>query len=117
MKNLVAPLLLFWAVCCPGANLPPVRVERFSIAGKEYVRLDQWARANGFQFKWASKQEAVLLKGTTRIELTAELRKMSVNGVLVVLSEAVRNFNGAPCMARIDLTTALEPILFPPKGR
>jgi N-acetylmuramoyl-L-alanine amidase len=117
MKKLAALLLLLAVVCCPGANLQTPRVERLSIAGKEYVRLDQWARANGFQFKWASKQEAVLQKGTTRIELTAELKRMSVNGVLVILSEPVRNYNGSPCMASVDLTTALQPILFPPKGR
>jgi N-acetylmuramoyl-L-alanine amidase len=117
MKNLAALLLLLWAACCPGANLPPPRAEKLSIAGKEYVRLDQWARANSFQLKWVSKQDAVLLKGNMRIEFTAESKRMSVNGVLVVLSEAVRIFNGAPCMASLDLTTALQPLLYPPKGR
>ncbi len=117
MKILATLLLLLWAACCPSANVPPPRVEKFSIAGKEYVRLDQWARANSFQLTWISKQDAVLLKGATRIEFTAESKRMSVNGVLVILSEAVRNFNGTPCMASLDLTTALQPLLFPPKGR
>src|SRR5262245_38071578 len=108
MKNAAALLLLVWAACCLGANLSPARVERLSIGGKEYLRLDQWARANNFQFRWTSKNDLALTRNTTRIEFTAETKRMSVNGVLVVLSEAVRNLNGAPCMARLDLTTALE---------
>ncbi|HWN93631.1 MAG TPA: N-acetylmuramoyl-L-alanine amidase, partial [Methylomirabilota bacterium] len=40
-----------------------------------------------------------------------------LNGIDILLSEAVRNRNGAPCIANIDLTSAINPVLFPPKNR
>lgn len=117
MKNVAALALLLLAALCLGANPTAGRVERNSIGGKEYVRLDQWARANSFQLRWTSKQDLALTKAGTRIEFTAETRRMSFNGILVVLSEPVRNWNGIPCLASLDLTTALQPLLFPPKLR
>src|SRR5688572_27078251 len=117
MKSAIAFAILLCATngfCPPQASVKP---QRFSIFGKEYVRLDQWARANSFQWRWASKTDAVLWNASTKIEFTAESRKMAVNGVNILLSEAIRSQNGAPLIANIDLITAIQPILFPPKNR
>jgi N-acetylmuramoyl-L-alanine amidase len=81
------------------------------------VRLDEWARANSFHWKWLSKSEALLWNNSSRMQFTAESKRMSLNGVMVLLSEAVRILNGVPCLATLDLTTAIQPILFPPKNR
>jgi N-acetylmuramoyl-L-alanine amidase len=104
-------------MCGFPAETRELRVIKFSLFGKEYVRLDQWARANAFQWKWLSKNEAVAWKGPTKLQFTAESKRMSLNGLTVLLSEPVRNQGGVPHIAVIDLTTAIQPILFPPKNR
>ena len=91
--------------------------KRVSIQGKEYVRVDEWARANSYHWKWLSKNDAQVWNNAWRMQLTTESRRMSINGVTVLLSEAVRNQNGVLLLAVIDLTTAIQPILFPPRNR
>lgn len=117
MKHAAALILFLGVMCCEGANPASARVQKLSISGREHIRLDQWAQANSFQFKWLSRQEAVLAKGATRMEFTAESKRVTVNGVLVILSEPVRNSGGNFYISSLDLTTALQPLLFPPKGR
>lgn len=93
------------------------RVGKLWLSGKEYARLDQWAHANSFQWRWISKNEISVWKASTKMQFTVDSRKMSLNGVTVLLSEVVRNKNDIPYIASIDLTTAVQPILFPPKNR
>ena len=90
--------------------------ERFSIQGTEYVRLDQWARANSYQWKWTSKNDVSVWNGSNKMQFTTDSKKMTLNGVAILLSEAVRNQNGAPGIASIDLGTAINPVLFPPRN-
>ncbi len=92
-------------------------MEKFSIAGTDYVRLDQWARANSFQWKWHSKNEAEVWSKFARMQFTIDSKKMSLNGLTVLLSEIVRQQNGVPHVAAVDFRTAIQPILFPPKNR
>lgn len=117
MKATIALALLLCAACAFSAERTAQRPQRFSIFGKDYVRVDEWARANSFHWKWLSKNEALVWNNSWRMQFTAESRRMSLNGVTVLLSEAVRNQNGVPHIAVIDLTTAIQPILFPPKLR
>jgi N-acetylmuramoyl-L-alanine amidase len=117
MKTATAFAILLCATIRFCAPQPLVKPQRFPLFGKEYVRLDEWARANSFQWKWLSKNDVTVWNTTTKMQFTAESRKMSLNGVSIVLSEAVRNQNGVPLIANIDLSTAIQPILFIPKGR
>jgi N-acetylmuramoyl-L-alanine amidase len=117
MKAAAAIALLLCVVCGLRGAPAASSTIKFSLFGKEYVRLDQWARANAFQWKWLSKNEALLSNPSAKIQFTTDSRKMSLNGVTVLLSEAMRNHNGVPCITGIDLTTAIQPILFPPKNR
>src|ERR1051325_6274580 len=104
MKAVTALAFLLCAVPVFGAQSAPAHPPRFSILGKEYVRLDEWAQANAFHWKWLSRSEALLWNNTWRMQFGAESKKMSLNGVAVLLSEAVRNQNGSPCIAALDLT-------------
>ncbi len=113
--------LTFALLLCAGmgfaagtALVPP---QKFSILGKEYIRIDQWARANGYQWKWVSKNDASVWNNSWRMQLAADSKRMTLNGVTVWLSEAVRNQRSVPCVAVTDFTTAIQPILFPPKNR
>ena len=117
MKAAFVMALLLCATSGFAAPAATPRVTKLWLAGKEYVRLDQWARANSFQWRWISKNEVSVWKSTTKMEFTADSRRMSLNGVTVLLSEPVRKQNELPCIANVDLTTAIQPILFPPKNR
>ena len=117
MKFAMALALLLGAGFGPTEAATTPRVEKFSIAGTEYTRLDQWARANSFQWKWLSKNDAELWNNSTRMQFTLDSKRMSLNGITVLLSEIVRSQNGVPYVAAVDFRTAIQPILFPPKNR
>jgi N-acetylmuramoyl-L-alanine amidase len=115
-----AAITLAILLCAINGFCPPqstVKTRRYSLFGKEYVRLDEWAQANSFQWRWSSKNDIAVWNASTKMQFTAESRKMSLNEVSILLSEAVRNQNGTLLIANIDLTTAIQPILFPPKNR
>jgi len=117
MKIAIAFVFL---LCATNGFCPPqvvVKPQRFSFFGKEYVRLDEWARANSFQWKWASKSDANVWNNSTKIQFTIDSKKMLLNGVSILLSETVRNQNGVPYLASVDLRTVIQPLLFPPKNR
>jgi N-acetylmuramoyl-L-alanine amidase len=115
--HVVVIVLLLCAACVRVAAAASARLEKISLAGKEYVRLEQWARANSFQWTWHSRNEALIWNGSTKMQFAADSRKMTFNGVNVLLSEMIRNQNGTLWIASVDLTTAINPVLFPPKNR
>ena len=117
MKFAIALALLLGATSGPAEAATTPRLERYSIAGTEYTRLDQWARANAFQWKWLSKNDAELWNNAARLHFTIDSKRMTLNGITVSLSEIVRNQNGVPHIAAVDVRTAIQPILFPPKNR
>lgn len=115
MKN-IAALVLFCCVLCSAGFGATARIEKVSFAGKEYLRLDQWARANGFQIR-AQGKDFMVSGGGRQLQFTSDSKRMEFNGILLLLSEAVRNQNGVPYLATLDLTTTINPLLFPPKAR
>jgi N-acetylmuramoyl-L-alanine amidase len=117
VKLAVAFALLLCALCGPAPAAPAAEVNRVTLGGKSYYRLDQWARANSYQWKWLSKNDLVVWNAARRMQFTADSKRMEFNGVLLLLSEAVREQNGVPYLAAIDLTTAINPLLYPPKLR
>lgn len=110
-------LAIAFALCVSGICAAAAKVEKFFVSGKEYVHLDQWARANSFTCKWVSKNEAQVSSRWTKMQFATDSRRMAFNGVDVLLSEPVRNQSGSPCIANLDLTTAINPLLFPAKNR
>ena len=114
---MIRTLAIAFVMCMPGVLACAASPGRFFTLGKEYVRLDQWARANSFQWKWISKSEAQVWNNSSKMQFTTDSKRMVINGVNVLLSEPLKNRNGLPCIANIDLTTAVNPVLFPPRNR
>jgi N-acetylmuramoyl-L-alanine amidase len=117
MKSALALALLLCASFGFGAEKSPVSAQKLFILGKEYFRLDQWARANGYQWKWISKKDASVWNNSWRMQFTADSKKMTLNGTTVWLSETLRVRGDVPHLSAVDLSTAIQPVLFPPKGR
>jgi N-acetylmuramoyl-L-alanine amidase len=90
------------------------RVEAF---GHEYVRLEDWAGANNCQLKWLVKgQDLQLASRSATLTFTVDSRRMMLNGMNLWLSVPVAARNGSALIAPVDLTTAIYPVLFPPRN-
>ena len=111
---LLFPLLAALAAVASG---PVGRLERVPLFGTDYVRLEDWARANNFQVQWVTpKQEVKLTRAGATLEFTADSRKMSLNGVGFWLAAPIAMRNGSAHITPVDLTTAIHPVLFPSKN-
>jgi len=88
------------------------------INGREYVRLSDWARANGLQMGWLKREENLQLSNSgTKLYLTVDSREASLNGVQIWLSFPVASRNGTVFLSQLDLQTTLQPLLSPPKNQ
>jgi N-acetylmuramoyl-L-alanine amidase len=95
------------------AHSAPAALERVSISGVEYIRLEDWARANRFQVK-TTKQEVQVFNNDFNAAFVADSRRAALNGVNVWLSAPMAFRSGSACIPAVDLTTALQPVLSPP---
>ena len=78
------------------AQAVPGRLERVTLFGNEYVRLDQWAGGNGFKSEWITRnRELRLSNSSTTLLFEADSRKMLINGVSVHLAAPVAVRNGS----------------------
>ena len=110
---------LVWAFLLPFAAHSHVapRLEHLSVSGVEYVRLEDWARANNFQTKWAiPKQDFKLSSDSAVLDFSIDSRRMSINGIHLWLSAPIALLNGSACISRVDLPTAIQPVLTPAKS-
>jgi N-acetylmuramoyl-L-alanine amidase len=121
MKSAV--LLLLLAAFAPASGAAPAAgatsgAETVSIGGKEYVRLNDWARANDFEARWLKRDETLQLSShSAKLLLQIDSRQAEFNKVAVWLSFPVADRNGAVYLALLDARTTLQPLLSPPKNR
>ena len=121
IRNTQYAICVVFALLCAGL-LPLVGaaatpLPRFLFCGTEYVSLEDWAEANHFQMRWVTpQQELRLANNSARLTFIVDSRKSSVNGLTVWLSRPIGLRNHSPCIAWKDVTTALHPLLFPPKN-
>jgi N-acetylmuramoyl-L-alanine amidase len=98
------------------AQAPLGRTQRVSMFGAEYVRLDDWARANGGQFRWVvPKRAAKVTTPAGTVEVTIDSRKISLRGVNIWVSAPVVLRGSAAYVAAADFTGTIQPLLFPAK--
>ncbi|MFM1769845.1 MAG: hypothetical protein RJA22_2374 [Verrucomicrobiota bacterium] len=117
MQHALATGLWLLGLLAAAAQAPLGRVERLSLFGSEYVRLDHWARANGGQFRWVTwgKEARVTLpSGTTVFRLHST--RVNLRGVETWLSKPIASSGGMLHAAATDFNTTLHPLLFPPKA-
>lgn len=117
LKLTIAILLLCVATLIAPAQTSLARLPRISISGKEYVRIEDWARSVSLQSKWLSKGELQITSKWSRVVFNVDQRKISLNGVTVWLSAPVAASSGSLCITPVDVTTVLQPVLFPKRMR
>jgi N-acetylmuramoyl-L-alanine amidase len=116
-------ILCLWAAIAPAApgatgaatlnGLP-----RYSLFGREYVNVAAWAKAAGFEWEWTRPREELQIASKySRVILTMDSRKATINGATVWLSAPIARKDDEAFIGPVDLRTAIFPVLYPPKLR
>src|SRR5438270_8007949 len=88
------------------------------LAGKTYLRLTDWGRANGFELRWLKKDETLqLVNHATKIFLGMDSQEAVINGVAVRLLFPLTGRGGLPYLSQLDAQNTFQPVLAPPKNR
>ncbi len=96
----------------------PAPARAIRVAGKDYVRLTDWARANEVEFAWLKRDEILQLSNrNAKFQIAVDSREAQVNGVHVWLLFHPVTRDGAVYLAQIDLKSTLQPMFFPPLSR
>jgi N-acetylmuramoyl-L-alanine amidase len=117
MKHALSLGLLLASLLTAPGQTSLSRVEHAFMFGTDYVRLDDWARASGYQFKWTvPKQEARISTATGSLVFHADSRRITLKGVHVAIATPVVVKNNSAYLATADLTGTINPILFPARN-
>ncbi len=117
MKVALSVGLVWFSLWAVAEQRPPGRLERASLFGGDYVRLDDWARANGGQVRWTvPKQDVKVSLPGASLSCTVDSHKALVKGTYVWLSLPVAFKNGSAYIGAVDVRAALNPVLFPSRN-
>ena len=99
----------------------PAAATAVRISGRDYVSIGSWAKANGFDARWLTRNKSLqLTTRSARILLNADAKgvisEAAIDGVLVKLLFPLVLRNGTAYMALLDAVTTLRPILHPPSN-
>lgn len=101
-----------------GGTPAAISIEKTFISGTRYLRLGDWARANGLEVRWVRPGESVSLTNRNcRLVFEKDSREAEINGLRVGLSYAFVLRNGSGYISEVDAATAVRPILSPPVNR
>jgi N-acetylmuramoyl-L-alanine amidase len=120
MKPAITFLLLM-LLTVAGAGRPfssPHAAEPAPVPRQAYVRLTDWAKANGLEVRWLKQDETLQLSNrSSKLVLAVDSRETQINGVAVWLLFPLVAHNGAFCLTQLDVNTTLRPLLSPPRDR
>ena len=102
--------LLASLACAQGAQHSPEQVQ---IAGKEYVRLTDWAKANDLEVAWLKRDELELTGRSARVFLNVDSCEARINGVTVWLLSPLAQRSGVVYIAQQDVHSTFSPLLSP----
>lgn len=111
MKLIVLLGMLLFGAPCFGATKPQPKQ---AVRPQGTLYLADWAEKNGFKMRYNPKTLAISLTNRwSDIDLLANSRRGSINGIAVFLSFPIRVHNGRFLIHQKDLGTLLEPVLYP----
>jgi N-acetylmuramoyl-L-alanine amidase len=117
MKPVFCLGLLMASLLVTAAQSASSRLPRVVLFGNQYVRLDDWARANGGQVRWVvPKQEVRVTLASGSLGFTVDSRKATIKGVEVSLSVPIAYKDGLAYIGAVDLGGTLGPLLNPPRN-
>jgi N-acetylmuramoyl-L-alanine amidase len=93
-----------------------VKPDRLRFAGRDFVRLGEWARENHYDVHWLKMNEALQLTNRfSRLVFAKDSTETEINGVRVRLCYPIVMKDGAAYIADMDLYETLRPVLSPPR--
>lgn len=115
--RIVLTLILAFALM-PGRTEARTTERRPSFTGREYVRLEDWARLNQFQIRWLEHEKTFQLSNRlARLTFTVNSCAVQINGVDAWLSFPISLRNGVLLASQLDLQKTLGPALYPPANK
>ncbi len=81
--------------------------------GRTYVRLQDWADANGFKVTNLDKHHAQAVSKWAKLKFEIDSRRAEIDGVAVHLSVIVAARNGELYLSPLDLQHTIHPVLYP----
>jgi N-acetylmuramoyl-L-alanine amidase len=113
----------FWCALAllgsPGGaqSIPAKSVQHAQLHGRDYVRLRDWAQANGSRIKWFKRDKVVEIAGRYhRLLVVANSARVELDGVYLWLSFPAIPRNDGFYISSLDLQTMLYPLFFPPRS-
>jgi N-acetylmuramoyl-L-alanine amidase len=96
----------------------PKSAAALQIAGKRYLRITDWAKNNGLQFRWLKQEETMVLSNSDfRIHLKVNSSEAEFNDVIVRLLYPAALREGVPFLSELDIQNTFAPLLNPPRNR
>jgi N-acetylmuramoyl-L-alanine amidase len=93
------------------------KLPRTELYGHSYVRLEDWARAGNFSVRYTTGSPVVMVTNRwARLHFETDSRKCELDGITVHLSHPIAKRSGSAYITALDLHTAVQPVLFPPKN-
>lgn len=106
--------LALWARPAGAAPVPLDKLERIVVAGRQYVRVADWARAHRLTVTWPQPGRTLRVSnGAGSVQLTHDSRNAVINGISVALSFPAVVRQDRAYVALLDLKTAIVPLLYP----
>lgn len=91
------------------------KIEAIRLDGHDHASLADWAPANDLDWHWFAGGKMVeVTNRTTRLVFKVNSAQAEINGIHVGLSVPFAVEKAIPFVARLDLDTAICPLLFPP---
>src|SRR5689334_21650910 len=82
------------------------------VAGREYVRLADWGKAQSLEMRWVQRDERFESRaGGARLSFTVNSREMEIGEVRLWLLFPLVVQNGDVYIAQQDLQTTVQPVL------
>lgn len=117
MKSVVALLFLWCGFVLMASDSGPARLEHYQIFGRDHIRLAEWARQGGLEFRWLVRGEtAVLTNRTTRLTVKVDSNKATLNGVNVLFNWPVAFKDDSLLLTFQDLQKVIFPVVYPPRN-
>ena len=118
MKAAFCFALLWASVLAAGAQPGALsKLERATLFGREFVSLDDWARANRCQVKWITPRRELQLSGPgCNLLVSADSRKVTLNGIHLWLSTPIVVRDDSAHITPADLASTIHPVLWPSKN-
>ncbi|MFM2081458.1 MAG: hypothetical protein RL380_149 [Verrucomicrobiota bacterium] len=115
MKFLPAILLALAACTVPLAAAPkPAAVERITVAGRDYLQVQDWAESRGYTFRWLVKLKTLaIVSGKDTLYLTLNSAQAEFNGIKIWLAYPVLMHDGRLYFTQFDLANTFMPLFEP----